>query len=295
MVLEVLRSGRDGAGRLIDALTAWAPRHAPVLGLHAGDVGWHLRHDDDVLDGSLLVIRDGATPVAVALVEMSGAVIRPAIDPEQWDDLEVAEVLANLTDALPGSADAYSDAPSHGAYRSVLSARGWEIDPDPWAVLFRPVSSADGGHHDPLTTTLETGDDVADRVAVQFAAFEHSTLTVPRWHQMAGGPGYDRRFDLLRRDESGVPVAGGTGWLPQTGRVGILEPVGTHRDHVGQGHGRAVSLAVIAALARAGASGVAVQTPLSNVAALATYQACGMRVVERLHAMVRRSSDTSAD
>jgi GNAT superfamily N-acetyltransferase len=175
----------------------------------------------------------------------------------------------------------------------VLSARGWEVDPDPWAVLFRPVTSADKEHHDPLTSTLETDDDIADRVAVQFAAFQHSTFTVTRWHQMASGPGYDKRFDLLRRDHSGAPVAGATGWLAQAGRVGILEPVGTHRDHVGAGHGKAVSLAVIAALARAGASGVNVQTPMSNAAALATYQACGLRVVDRVHAMVRRGSDTS--
>lgn len=240
---------------LIDALTAWAPRHAAVLGLHVGDVGWHLRHDDRYLADSLLVVRDGSETVAVGLAETSGAVIRPAIRPDRWDDPEIAEAVAEVAYSLSDIAAIYSDAPSHGAYRALLSTRGWHIDPDPWAVLYRPLSTEDGEYDDPLTPTLATDADIADRVDVQFAAFEHSTFTVSRWHQMAAGPAYDRSLDLLRRDESGTPVAAATGWLAGPGLVGILEPVGTHRDHVGAGHGTAVSRAVFAALARAGAVG----------------------------------------
>jgi len=45
----------------------------------------------------------------------------------------------------------------------------------------------------------------------------------------------------------------------------------------------------MAALARAGASGVKVFTPASNAAALATYESCGMRHVDWATALVRPS------
>jgi hypothetical protein len=56
---------------------------------------------------------------------------------------------------------------------------------------------------------------------------------------------------------------------------------------MGKGHGKAISIAVIAGLARAGASGVAVWTPASNVAAVKTYEACGLRQVELATSMRR--------
>jgi GNAT superfamily N-acetyltransferase len=282
--LHVGRSGRSGAAEQIEILNRWAPRHAAVLGLHSGDVGWRLRLDDSDLDDTLVVVRDRDEPVAVIHVEPD--LIRPVVRADRSDDWELAETLGEIATSTATTQRVSSDAASHGAYRCWLSRHGWVLESDAWAVLYRPLSSSDGAYDDPLCSTLASDTDIADRVAVQYAAFEHSTFTVSRWHQMAAGPGYDARLDLLRRDATGVPVSAATGWSAGPGRTGILEPVGTHRDHVGAGHGRAVTMAVIAALARSGASGVAVQTPPSNVAAIRAYEACGMRVVEHLHAMV---------
>jgi GNAT superfamily N-acetyltransferase len=287
MSVRVQRGGRGLAAEAIRTLTTWAPRHAAAAGLHAGDVGWHLRLDDADLEETLAIVRDGGDAVAVALIEPG--MVRPTVRHDRTDDLDVARALGELVASIPTSEGAACDAATDSALRAWLVANGWEIDPDPWALLYRPLSTADHGEGEALAEPLSSDDDVADRVAVQFNAFERSTFTVPRWRQMAAGPGYRAELDLLRRDQAGVPVAAATGWAAGPGKVAILEPVGTHREHVRRGHGRAVTPAVIGALARAGASGVAVQTPESNPAAVRAYEACGMRRVDSLHALRRIS------
>lgn len=268
---------------MIAALASWVPRRGYVAGLHPGDVGWHLRHDDGDLEGSMFVVRDEHDVVACAIVEP--AVLRPAIRPDRADDAALAAVLADIATQRRRTGQVWSDAPSESAYRAELAARGWQLDPDPWCVLFRRLDPSDGDHHDPDCAPLDDERDVAERVAVQVGAFTNSTFTVARWHQMAAGPGFDPRLDFVRRDANGRAVAAATAWTAGRGRVGILEPVGTHADHHGSGHGTAVSRAAIAGLARAGASGVVVATPAGNEAAVRTYLACGLTVVEQLHAM----------
>ena len=292
MPIDVRRYGRADADRLIDALCSWAPPSTYGGYLQAGDVGWALRLDDEDLDGALLCLvggRGSDDVVAVALVDGPG-VLRPAIRPDRVHDRELAVTLADLAAEACRGTTGYSDAAAGSTYRSVLSERGWVVDPDPWVVLYRGLSAADGEYDDPWSTTLSSPRDVADRVEVQRSAFEGSTFTVRRWHQMATGPGFDPALEMLRRDESGVPVAAATAWSSGPGRCGVLEPVGTHRGHGGRGHGTAVSKAVIAALARSGASGVTVHTPAFNTAALRTYVACGLRQVEISHAMTRRAT-----
>jgi GNAT superfamily N-acetyltransferase len=271
---------------VVDCLHSWIPEGCYAAVLHAGDVGWQLRLDDDVVESSLTVIRDGVDIVAVAIAD-GPSLLRPAIRPDRVHDLAIAELLADNVEAAPRTEEAWCEAPSGSALRSVLSARGWRLDPDPWAVLYKPLAAVDGEYADPLTGPLRNDNDIADRVEVQRSAFTGSTFTVPRWHQMASGPGYDPSLDLLRRDITGVPVAAATGWSAGTGRSGILEPVGVHADFGGRGHGKAVSMAVIGALARAGASGVTVHTPVSNSAAVRTYEGCGLRQVETTQAMYR--------
>jgi GNAT superfamily N-acetyltransferase len=277
------------AAPAIAALADWAPRNGPATSLHAGDVGWFLRLDDADLDGRLILARDGRDIVAVAIVEPG--LLRPTLRPDCLDDIDLATALGELAESVSG-AEVFCDAPTQSALRAWLAGRGWDVDPDPWALLYRPLTAADADVSLSLAAPVGSEDDIADRVAVQFNAFERSTFTVQRWRQMAAGPAYRRDLDLLRRDDDGTPVAGATAWLAGPGRVGILEPVGTHRDHVGRGHGRAVTEAAIAALATAGASGVTVQTPLSNPAAVHTYQRCGLRIIDHLRTLRHLSSDS---
>jgi ribosomal protein S18 acetylase RimI-like enzyme len=104
---------------------------------------------------------------------------------------------------------------------------------------------------------------------------------------MAAGTAYDPRLDLVAWTPDGRPAAAATGWLAGPGRVGLLEPVGTHADHRRQGYGHRVTVAVMAALARAGARGVRVHTPAGNTAAVAAYQRCGMRPIDLTTDVVR--------
>lgn len=275
-----------GAGELICALKEWAPPRCYVTGLHAGDVGWQLRMSDPDDDGGFVAVRDTGELVAVALHDSPSA-FRPLVRPDRIFDSAVAEALAAYVEGMPHDADAYTDAVTGSAYRSLLSAAGWQLDPDPWVVLYRALSAVDGQFADALCSTLATEQDVIDRVGVQRAAFAGSTFTVQRWHQMAAGPGFDPAYEYLRRSAAGAPVAAATGWSAGPGKCGILEPVGTHPDHAGVGHGKAVSMAAIAALARGGASGVTVHTPASNEAAVRTYESCGLRQVEITRALMR--------
>jgi len=126
---------------------------------------------------------------------------------------------------------------------------------------------------------------------VQRSAFgPRSTFQPELWHRMTTGPTYDARFEQVTWTPTGEAAAAATGWFAGEGRCAILEPVATHVDHRRQGYGRRVNLGVIAALARAGASGVRVQTPASNPAAVATYEACGLRHVDWSTALVRPPS-----
>ena len=285
MAVTVERYGRDGAARLIEALQSWAPPGGYFATIHAGDLGWHLRFDDADLAGTFVAVLDDDEPVAVGLLE--GSTFRPTIRPDRGHDHDVAAALVDVLRALPTDRDAHTDAGSESLFRAMLSGDGWHVDPDAWPLFYRPLSPADGEHDDPLSRPLESDADIADRVAVQRAAFTSSTFTVERWHRMAAGPGFDPALELLRRDRDGAPVAAATGWSAGPGKVGILEPVGADPAYAGHGYGKAVSLAVIAALARAGASGVTVCTPLSNAAAVRTYTACGLRQVELMHGLMR--------
>jgi ribosomal protein S18 acetylase RimI-like enzyme len=293
MTITIERGGRALARTAISALSDWAPRHSPATTLHAGDVGWHLRLDDADLDGIVAVARDDSDVVAVAVVEPDG--MRATHRPDRSDDGSLAAALGDLAQSLASASPSarapcagtefVCDVPQHSAIRAWLVEAGWDLDPAPWALLYRPLSADDAEVGARLAASVSTEQDIEDRVAVQFNAFTSSTFTVSRWRQMAAGPGYRRDLDLLRRDESGTAVAGATAWTAGPGRVGILEPVGAHRDHAGRGHGSAVTLAAIGALARSGASGVGVQTPLSNTAAVRAYQRCGLRVIDHLHAV----------
>lgn len=287
MRIGVEHFGRADASPALQILADWTAPGCYVRGLHPGDIGWHLRLDDELVDESLVLVRREAEPAALVLVDSPDAA-RVALAPHHRLDLEVASAVADVLEAAgPTDSDVYADVETGSALRAELSARGWAVDPDSWVALYRPLSAADGRWEDPLTHELVDATDVEDRVAVQRSAFIGSTFTPDRWRQMSTGPGFDSGLDLLRRDREGTPVAAATGWLAGAGRCGILEPVGAAPGSARKGHGSAVSAAAIAALARRGASGVTVITPCANTAAVATYERCGLRQVEILHAMMR--------
>jgi GNAT superfamily N-acetyltransferase len=276
--LALERPGRAGAGEISAVLASWEPPGGCAAQLHVGDIGWNLRVEDDHVDDMLLVWRLGDGAVAAIGLLDDPSSLRVAVDPGRAsDDVMAAQLAEHIEDVLKEGAAAVDGLPAPAALRLALAARGWTAAPDAWVHLWRPIGPDDAARDTASAGPLRTDGDLADRVAVQVSAFEGSTSTVERWRLMQAGPAYDAALDLLVRDNDGVVAAGATAWSAGPGRCAILEPVGTHRDHQGRGHGRSVIEAACTALARTGASGVAVHTPASNVGAVAAYRAAGFR------------------
>ena len=284
--MSVHQVGYDrNVDELVSAMAAWEPAGGHVAGLHVGDVGWHQRLPAEEYDDTVLGWwRDGRL-VAAALIE--GPAARPRIAPGSLDDPEVCGALADVLDALP-AAEVWSDAQPGSLLRTLLVARGWQLDPDLWVALHVDLTRV---QVPTVAGVDETGHDIDDRVTVQRNGFEGSTFTAEAWQRMASGPAFDPALDLVARDEDGTPVAGATAWSAGPGRCGVLEPVATHRDHRGRGHGRRIVRAALARLQRAGASGAGVCTPGTNTAANGLYASAGMRPVETLQALTRRRKD----
>jgi GNAT superfamily N-acetyltransferase len=281
--VRVRRLERNQLGELISTLRAWEPGGGSPVGLHVGDVGWHARMPDDQLDGTIRVFERGGRVVAAGLFEPGLA--RPRLAPGHETDAAVCEAVADEIERDPAE-QVWSDAAPGSLLRTLLSARGWTLDPDPWVALFRPLSASDQRLGDASVRPLDGSQDIADRVSVQRSAFEGSTFTVEAWRRMSATTAYDRALDLLARHE-GAAVSAATAWSAGPGKCAILEPVGTHSGHRGGGHGRRVVLAALGALARVGASGVTVHTPTSNRTAVAAYEACGLRALQSTEDLVR--------
>ena len=280
MTIDLLTGGRDLAEAVSDPLACWVGEAPLTPQLHPGDIGWHLRLADDALAGAFLLWKDAGEPVAVGLAE--DTVLRLAVAPGHDRRPEVAEAVAEVAAGF-----GYVDALSGTALRRLLLERGWSADPDPWVLLHKELTDQDAAWSDPDTRPLAGAADVEARTAVQRSAFSPgSTFHPDLWQRMTTGPTYDPRFELVTRTPDGEPAAAATGWFAGPGRCALLEPVGTHQDHQRRGYGRRVNLAVMAALAAAGASGIRVHTPASNRAAVAAYEACGLRQVEWTTAVI---------
>ena len=281
MDVQRRRGGRVLAAELAPHLDAWTAAQPFAAHVHSGDVGWHLRSGQDAVDGTLLAWEVDGAPVAAGLLDTG--VLRTAFAPGWSASPELAARIAEQDADLD-----YVDALSGTALRHHLLAAGWSADPDPWVVLHKDLGPADAEHDDPGTRPVHGPSDVEERVAVQRSAFSPgSTFTPALWEQMAAGPTYEPRFEMVARTPDGVPAAAATGWFAGPGATAILEPVGTHHDHQRRGYGRRVNLAVMAALARAGASGIRVHTPASNQAAVRAYESCGLRQVDWTTAVTR--------
>lgn len=115
------------------------------------------------------------------------------------------------------------------------------------------------------------------RTAVQRASFDSSTFTDARWHAMAAGLPYVDARCLVAYDDQGNAVAAVTVWSAGPAKPGLVEPMGVHREHRGQGYGKAITVAAAAALQGLGSSSAIVCAPSANVGAVATYESVGFQ------------------
>jgi GNAT superfamily N-acetyltransferase len=278
--------GVEGLADVVGALREW--QHDGVATqLHPGDLGWLWRFGAQTTADSVRTwSRDGRI-LAVGMLD-SATVLRLAIATGHHRDEELARRLAEdltATDrgVLPDGRVCV-EAPAGALVREVLVETGWQDD-QPWTALRRDLAEP---MPDPGLRIEVTGPDQAQvRTAVQRAAFDSSTFTDERWHQMATGLPYADARCLVAYDDRGHAVAASTVWSAGPGKPGLLEPMGVHREHRGQGHGTAITVAAAAALRELGASSATVCTPSANAAAVATYASAGFQELPAVRDLCR--------
>lgn len=274
--------GPDDLPLIVDELARWQPPGGSVTQLHPGDVGWFQRFGAERTAAALRRWSRDGTALAIGLLDEPDY-LRLAFAPAALEDSALAaEIAGELEDMLVGGT-MYVDPPTSAtALRSALS--GWTPDA-PWVPLHRELAEPvpDAG----LDVSEVTVATAAERVAVQRASFDGSTFTEDRWHAMAAGPAFMSARCLLGRSPDGAAVAAITVWSAGPGQPGILEPMGVHRGHRGNGYGTAITLAGAAALRDLGASGASVATPATNTGAVATYAAAGFTPEAQTRALIR--------
>jgi GNAT superfamily N-acetyltransferase len=268
--------GVDGLGEAVRVLREWQYDGAPVQ-LHPGDLGWHWRFGAEATGAAVRTwSRDGQL-LAVGLVDGSG-LVRLAIAPEAQRDEELAaQMVADVSQpdrgVLPrGSVSV--EARFGGLFQRLLLGDGWNPD-EPWTPLRRDLAEP----VEDCGVQIEViGPERAQvRVAVQRAAFSGSTFTEERWHAMAAGGPYADAQCLVAYDDRRAAVAAATVWSAGSGRPGLLEPMGVHRDYRGHGYGTAITVAAAAVLWEMGSSSAIVCTESSNVGAVATYRSASFQ------------------
>lgn len=257
----------------LPALASWQLPGRPVQ-LHPGDIGWNWRSGAGCVAAATRIWYRRDDPVILGMLDSPG-LLRLAIAPDADDDEAVAEAfLRDVSSPAAGvfTGSAAVEARAGTALRARLRAAGWQDD-EVWAPLRydldEPVPDVD------LDVRVVGPADADDRVALHRAAFPRSQLTRQGWEAMAAGPAYRDAGCLIGRDADGHDVAAVTVWSAGEGRVGLIEPLGAHRDHRGHGHGRAITLAAAARLRAMGACGVVVATPAANERGVAAYASAG--------------------
>ncbi|MGW3292773.1 N-acetyltransferase family protein [Streptomyces xiamenensis] len=276
MTIALRTPEADGLTEAVDALRGWQDDAQPIQ-LHPGDLGWFWRFGARATAAAVRTwSRDGRI-LAVGLLD-GPRLFRVTTAPDVRRDEELARRLADDVTRPergvlgPGTADV--EAPMDSPVHDLLAERGWQAG-EPWTPLRHDLT---GPVPDPgVRIEVVRPERVGDRVAVQRASFDSSTFTEERWHAMAAGAPYADARCLVAYDERGAAVATVTVWSAGPGRPGLLEPLGTHRDHRGHGHGRAIAVAAAAALRELGSSSALVCTPTANTPAVATYASAGFR------------------
>ncbi|MGB3330272.1 MAG: GNAT family N-acetyltransferase [Thermomicrobiales bacterium] len=258
------------------SMRRWDTQDPLGSGFRGGDLGWAMRDGAAWITANTRIWTDRTGSI------VAGGVLEGELG--IWMQMEAAHLLdhdlarAIVDDVRGVGIREVAGAGVPSALRAELALRGATIDPDPWPHLWRPLTDDDlvtiPGVFSTATDAL-----IAERIRVQRSAFERSTFSREKWDTMAAGPLFRPELDLVALNDGGAGVSALTAWWTGPGACGVIEPMGTHRDHWRQGHGTRVLRASFAALRRLGAAGVRVGVERQNAAAIATYRSVGFRVV----------------
>jgi GNAT superfamily N-acetyltransferase len=116
--------------------------------------------------------------------------------------------------------------------------------------------------------------DVAALAAVHSASFG-TGLTPELYRKVVESPGYAPERELVIRSPEGAYVAFTVIWFDHLNRIGLFEPVGTHKDCRRRGFGRAIIAYGMQQMLVAGMEVATVAHFGDNEAARGLYRACG--------------------
>jgi ribosomal protein S18 acetylase RimI-like enzyme len=261
---------------VVRALRQWQYEGAPMQ-LHPGDLGWNWSFGAEATAAAIRTWSRNGQILAIGFVD-GPTLLRLAVAPEARDDEELVrqmliDVSASERGVLPPGGVSL-EARFGGIFPEGLMEMGWELG-ESWTPLHRDLTHP--VEESGLRIDVVGAELISVRAAVQRASFDTSTFSDQRWHTMAGGLPYADAQCLLAFDDEDAAVAVVTVWSAGPGKPGLLEPVGVHREHRGQGYGTAITLAAAAALRQMGSSSATVCTTSSNVGAVATYRSAGFR------------------
>jgi ribosomal protein S18 acetylase RimI-like enzyme len=148
-----------------------------------------------------------------------------------------------------------------------LSQWQWRADGQPPSDVVLPVGYRIRGLRGP--------EEFDARVALHRAAFPASRLNVAKYERLLTVPHYRLEDDLVVETSDGSLAAFALCWYDPDGRVGELEPVGTHPDHQRRGLSRAVVTAAVRRLFQRGADRVQAYSDQAESAPEALYGSVG--------------------
>lgn len=266
--------------QIFRVLNHWQCDGGP-LHLHPGDLGWYSLRGPAATAASIRVWSSGGTALAIALVD-DPQLLRFAMDPSLRQDESLAvRIVADVGEPATGVLDAGSatiEARGALALSEQLAKEGWLPD-EPWIPLQRnlaaPVDIAG------LRVEAIEPDRTDEWVSVHWSAFRGTPIPDGRirnfvngWRAAAEGPFLDSaRILALYSDSHAVAVA--AVWSAGTGRPGLIEPMGVHREHRGRGYGTLMTRAAAASLREMGSSSATVCAESSNTGAVSTYLSAG--------------------
>jgi len=268
-------------------LREWQHDDLP-LQFHPGDLGWFHRFGAERTAAATRMWTSSGRIVAIGMADEPD-LIRMTIAPDQSADPQLAAQLAgDLSEPDRGvlvEGEAYVELPNGVLVRRLLRDRGWQLGEE-WTPLRHDLVDLP---EPALHVAVVDAELAGVRSDLQRASFTTSTFTQERWEAMASGAPYQDARCLIGYDDSGTPVAAVTVWSAGPGKPGLIEPLGVHRDHRGQGHGRAICHAAGMTLRDLGSSSMQVCTPSANVAAVATYLSAGFAKLPLRRDLARKS------
>jgi ribosomal protein S18 acetylase RimI-like enzyme len=271
----------DLASAVASTSAAWRADAPHVAATPAALEWWYALSHPDPIGDHLRLWLDGSGVVAWSWHEP------PELETHVWtgDPRDDGEVFASIVDAAlteaNGSELAAFAADDDAASIDVLRRRGFERG---GRRLTQWHWRADAGRPRPALLTLPPGyrirgvrgpDEFEARVALHRSAFPASRLTVAKYERLLTVTHYRPEDDLVVEAADGSLAAFALAWYDDEGRVGELEPVGTHPDHQRRGLSRALVTAAVGRLFDRGARVVQVYSDKADAAPEALYPAVG--------------------